>query len=276
VPLLRSAHSDDADALSSGCYPLIPFGNRVRNNRFTFDGRTYVLEPNTKSDPHYLHGDGWLGEWTVVELSSRHVELFFSHEGKGTPYRYEARQSFRIDDEGFEMWMSVTNLGEQPLPFGLGWHPFFPMTDQTTLKAPAARMWTEAAGWLPGEATSITEDIDFSVARPLPHRWVNNGFEGWTGEAEISWPERRTRLYMTADPLFRHAFVFVSDAAFDPSFQRDYFCFEPMSHLANGHNLPDLGDLIPLATGEVLAGGIRLQPQAIVDPISVSKRESQP
>jgi aldose 1-epimerase len=49
-----------------------------------------------------------------------------------------------------------------------------------------------------------------------------------------------------------------------------------MSHLANGHNLPDLGDLIPLAMGEVLAGGIRLQPQAIGDPVFVSKREPQP
>jgi aldose 1-epimerase len=275
VPLLRSARSDDADALSSGCYPLVPFGNRVRNNRFTFDGRTYAFEPNTISDPHYLHGDGWLGEWSVVGQSDRHVELSFSHEGKGTPYRYEARQSFTIDDGVFEMRMAVTNLGEA-LPFGLGWHPYFPMTDQTTLRAPAVRMWTEAAGWLPGEATDILVDLDFSVARPLPHRWVNNGFEGWTGEAQISWPDRRTRLHLTADSLFKHAFVFVSDVAFDPSFQRDYFCFEPMSHLANGHNLPGLGDLIPLATGEVLAGGMRLQPQAIVDPVFVSRRESQP
>lgn len=263
IPLLRGAHSDDADALSSGCYPLIPFGNRVRENRFVFNGRDYAFEPNTSWDPHYLHGDGWQGEWTVLQQSDRQVELAFSHAGKGTPYQYDARQRFTIGDGAFELQMSVTNRGEAPLPFGLGWHPYFPLTSQTVLKAPAARMWSEGPGWLSGEATDIPDDLDFSRPRPLPHRWVNNGFEDWTGEAEISWPERGTRLRLTADPLFQHAFVFVSDSSFDPGFQRDYFCFEPMSHLANGHNLPDLGGLVPLARGEVLAGGMRLRPEAI-------------
>jgi aldose 1-epimerase len=36
-----------------------------------------------------------------------------------------------------------------------------------------------------------------------------------------------------------------------------------MSHLANGHNLPGLGDLTVLRPGESLAGSIRLQPQEI-------------
>ncbi len=44
IPLLRPAQ-DHADARSSACYPLVPFGNRVRNNRFAFEGRTYSLCP---------------------------------------------------------------------------------------------------------------------------------------------------------------------------------------------------------------------------------------
>lgn len=263
VPLLRGALCDDADALSAGCYPMVPFGNRVRDNSFSFGGRNYTLEPNTAWDPHYLHGDGWQAEWTVVGQGDGEVELAFSHMGKGTPYHYEVLQRFTIADGALELWMSVTNSGAEALPFGLGWHPYFPITPQTVLKAPAARMWTETAGWLPGEATEIPDDLNFSKARPLPHRWANNGFEGWTGQAEISWPERGTRLRLTADPLFKHAFVFVSDIRFDPAFQRDYFCFEPMSHLANGHNLQGLGDLVVLAPGEGLAGSIWLRPETI-------------
>ena len=55
IPLLRPA-TDNADALSSACYPLVPFGNRVRGNRFTFKGHDYSLRPNRDWDPHYLHG----------------------------------------------------------------------------------------------------------------------------------------------------------------------------------------------------------------------------
>lgn len=261
IPLLRPAPGDDADALASGCYPLVPFGNRVRENTFRFSGKEHRFRPNTAWDPHYLHGEGWQADWSVAESGEDFVELSFEHiTGDGTPYRYAAKQRFAVDDGAFVLTLSVTNRGDDALPFGLGWHPYFPMTPGTTLLAPAHRYWTEVDGWLPGEAVDIPVDVDFNTPRGLPHRWVNNGFEGWSGEARIDWPERGARLMLTADPLFRHAFVFVSDTGFDPAFQRDYFCFEPMSHLANGHNLPDLGDLTILQPGETLAGSVRMMP----------------
>jgi aldose 1-epimerase len=262
VPLLRDAPAD-ADALSSSCYPLVPFGNRVTDNRFTFEEREYHFSPNTDWDPHYLHGEGWQSEWSVDEQADDRVVLSFTHEGGHTPYAYRATQTFMLADDVLQLALSVENAGEGALPFGLGWHPYLPLTPETTLLAPARRFWTEVEGWLPGEATEIPADLDFSEPLALPHRWVNNGFERWSGEATIAWPERGTKLHLTADPIFRHAFVFVSDTIFDPQFKRDYFCFEPMSHLANGHNLPDLGDLQILQPGQRLSGSIRLRPQVI-------------
>ena len=260
VPLLRDA-PDNADALSSSCYPLVPFGNRLKENRFAFDGEEYRFSPNTDWDPHYLHGEGWQSEWIVEERDDYRVTMSFAHRGGHTPYAYFARQSFLLTGDELLLTLSVENMGEKLLPFGLGWHPYFPMTPQTTLFAPARKFWTEVEGWLPGEVTAIPEDLDFSEPAPLPHRWVNNGFQDWSGEAVIAWPEHQMQLHLTADPLFAHAFVFVSDTVFDPQFKRDYFCFEPMSHLANGHNLPDLGGLRILEPGQQLSGSIRLRPQ---------------
>lgn len=262
VPLLRDA-PDDADALSSSCYPLVPFGNRVRDNRFEFEGKEYSFDPNTSWDPHYLHGEGWQSEWSVDEKADDRVVMSFAHRGGNSPYAYRATQRFLLSGDALQLTLSVENAGDRAMPFGLGWHPYFPMTPKTTLFAPARKFWTEVEGWLPGEVTAIPEDLDFSEPSPLPHRWVNNGFEDWSGEAVISWPEHDTRLVLQADPLFRHAFVFVSDTEFDPQFRRDYFCFEPMSHLANGHNLPDLGGLKILQPGENLSGGIRLRPEKL-------------
>ncbi len=262
VPLLREA-PDNADALSSSCYPLVPFGNRVKDNRFTFDGQDYHFTPNTAWDAHYLHGEGWQSPWAIDEQAADRLTMSFAHRGGNTPYVYDASQSFGLTPDGLEITLSVTNRGDTALPFGLGWHPYFPMTPKTTLFAPAKKFWTEVEGWLPGEATEIPKDLDFSKPAGLPHRWVNNGFQDWSGEAIMAWPERGTQLHLTADPLFRHAFVFVSDTVFDPNFERDYFCFEPMSHLANGHNLPGLGGLETLQPGQSLAGSIRLRPQTL-------------
>ena len=117
--------------------------------------------------------------------------------------------------------------------------------------------------WLPGERAAIPTDLDFAHPRRLPRRWVNNGFEGWSGKAGVVWPERAAMVEMAADSLFRHAFLFVGDRDFDPGYAEDYFCFEPMSHLADGHNMADLGGLVVLAPEEELAGSVELRPRRL-------------
>lgn len=263
VPLLRPSASQDADALGSSCYPLVPFGNRVKGNAFSFEGHDFRLQPNTAWDKHYLHGEGWQADWSIVKQTPSTIEMSFTHSGGNTPYVYRASQRFEIDETGLAMTLEVENTGRKAMPFGIGWHPYFPMTPNTTLFAPARKFWTEVEDWLPGEQTEIPPELDFGSPHMLPHRWVNNGFEGWSGEAIITWPERGTQLHLTADPIFKHAFVFVSDKTFDPRFKRDYFCFEPMSHLANGHRMEGLGDLVILKTGESLSGSIRMRPSTI-------------
>lgn len=257
VPLLRPA-AVDVLPIDSACYPLVPFGNRIRDNRFTFADKAYTLIPNTDWDSHYLHGEGWRSAWRVTEQRQGHVELAHKHDGSSLPYIYSALQQFTLDDDGATFGLSVTNRGEAPMPFGLGWHPYFPMTPQTTLQTRTGRMWTEDPGWLPGEPTALPDELDFAAPKQLPCHWVNNGFEDWSGQARIEWPERRLALRIQADPLFRSMFLFVSDTSFDPSYRRDFFALEPMSHLADGHNQPDLGGLAVLAPGETLAGKMRL------------------
>ncbi|MGE0282830.1 MAG: aldose 1-epimerase [Rhizobiaceae bacterium] len=257
LPLLRPA-ADDAGAIDSACYPLVPFGNRIRSNRFAFEGRVHTLEPNTQWDPHYLHGEGWLADWTVVEQAAGRLVITHRHTGGSIPYAYVARQEFQLLSDGMELSLSVTNEDSHAMPFGIGWHPYFPMTPLTTLQTATGRMWTEEPGWLPGKPVPAPADLDFSQPRRLPVHWVNNAFEDWSGNASICWPEHGRALRLDADPLFTTVFIFVSDTSFDPSYKRDFFALEPMSHLPDGHNLPGLGGLKTLQPGETLVGSMRL------------------
>ena len=259
VPLMRApAAADVRLAARSACFPLVPFGNRVRGNRFVYDGVTYALTPNTDWDEHYLHGDGWTTEWQVAERTRSLARVVMRHDDAGTPYRYEAAQTFAIDESTLELRLEVVNRGDTALPFGLGWHPYFPLTASTTLRAPASALWLEGAGWLPTERAAVPADLDFTAARELPRRWVNHGFEGWDGACEIAWPDRRARLKLGADGLFGRYFLFVSDPKFEAGYNFEFFAFEPMSHCANAHNLPDGGGLHRLSPGEALSGGVRL------------------
>ncbi|WP_210528102.1 aldose 1-epimerase [Rubellimicrobium arenae] len=264
LPLLRPT-AQGAAPIDSACYPLVPFGNRIRDNTFDFEGHTYRLEPNTDWDRHYLHGEGWRSDWAVISQQPDHLVLSHHHDGTAIPYVYDAEQTFALTEDGLRLTLTVVNRGERAMPFGLGWHPYFPMTPDTTLETRAERMWSEEEGWLPGTPGPIPAELDFSVPRPLPHHWVNNGFEGWSGRARISWPERRASLVIEADAVFRTMFLFVSDTSFDPDYRRDFFALEPMTHLADGHNQAVLGGLSVLRPSETLSGSVTFRMEALPD-----------
>ncbi|RJT46339.1 aldose 1-epimerase [Rahnella woolbedingensis] len=262
-PLLRPAVvAPETPPLESCCFPLVPFGNRVNGNTFEFDGISYPLVPNTGWDAHYLHGDGWLNEWHCPEHSARHVLLEYVHT-QGA-YQYHARQFFELDDNKITVTLSVTNLAQKEMPFGLGWHPYFPLAADTLLQANANGYWQEGAQWLAGEHdTNIPADLCFATAQPLPRRWVNNGFSGWDGRAKITWPQHQQQLLLTTEPACPVCFIFVSDPVFDPGYDFDFFCFEPMSHAANAHNMPDLGGLKVLQPQQTLTQCMTLSAQTL-------------
>ena len=258
VPLFREPRGGARrDARDAGCFPLVPFGNRVRGNRFSFDGSTYTLAPNVPWDLHVLHGDGWIGEWQVLEQGERELSLGYEHRAEGTPYSYSAEQVFTLDHRTLTLSLSVLNTGDTALPFGLGWHPFFPLTRDTTLQARTRSYWDQDTSWLPTVEHPTSGDLDFAAGARLPRRWINTQFEGWDRRAAIHWPDRALALQIEADRLFDRCVLFVSDPIFEPGYAYEHFCFEPMSHSVDGHNRADGGGLRRLAPGERLAGAVR-------------------
>lgn len=249
--LLRPASlSENTPAAQSGCFPLLPFGNRLKGNEFRFEGRTYVLPPNT-DDAHYLHGDGWLADWQCIARREDALTLAFEHHSDS--YCYRAEQHFSLQDDRLDVCLRITNQADYSLPFGLGWHPFFPLSESTRLQAKASGYWQEDAQWLAGNHhDGLPAGLDFSQPQRLPHRWVNNGFSGWNGNADILWPDTGHQLRLTTSPACPVFFLFISDSRFDAGYQHDFFCIEPMTHAANDHHLPGGGSLVVLSPGEHL------------------------
>ena len=261
-PLFRKVTPENgAVAGQAACFPLVPFGNRVRDNAFQFEGETYHLQPNTIEDPHYLHGDGWLAPWEIESLSRKRAELVYRHRLKeGSPYQYQTRQIIDLSSDQLEVALKVINSGETALPFGLGLHPFLPLTPLTTLRAKASQCWKEDHQFLPIEKVPIPAELDFNEAKTLPNAWTNTGFENWDGLAEIDWPERKLKLTISTDEADCRYLLFRPDAHFDPSYREDYFCFEPMTHTANGHNLGHRSGLKRLEPNQSMTFSIAFVP----------------
>lgn len=247
VDLLRPT---TAQALASGrgndssCYPLVPFSGRIANGRFTFDGREIVLAPNWPGVRHPMHGDGWARPWAVAQSDSCSADLVYEHDGReGWPFRYRARQAWRLADDALVVGMGLENLEDRPVPAGLGLHPFFVRDGETELTCLAQHVWRTDAEVLPTERIAVPPEWDFAVARRVSPIALDNGFDGWDGRAVIAWPRVGLRLTLEATEPFRNLVLYVPPG-------RAYFCVEPVSHL------PGTIGATRLAAGATLSGEI--------------------
>lgn len=190
TPILRECHSRLENVLDAASFPLIPFVNRIRDGRFTFGGREVRMAPNMAGDPSPLHGQGWTSRWDVAEAGDKAAVLRFRHEPGEWPWAYEGRQEFALDSGGLSLCLTCRNLSDNPMPCGLGQHPYFPCGPETRIDTNASHAWTVDAQVLPVERVPATGMFDLRDRRACG-QGLDHGFGGWSGAASLSdpgWP----------------------------------------------------------------------------------------
>ncbi|MGE5562218.1 MAG: aldose 1-epimerase [Bacillota bacterium] len=188
--ILRKCNNRLEKVLDACCFPLVPYVNRIRGGCFSFRGRTVRLEPNMPGDPSPLHGQGWLNPWTVEEHSGSSATLGYSHEAGEWPWSYEARQHFSLDADGLSIRLTCLNTSGEPMPCGLGEHPYFDCGPETRLDTSVRCAWTIDKDVLPVDKVPAEGRYDLRN-RLVCGQDLDNGFGGWGGEAlmtDPAWP----------------------------------------------------------------------------------------
>ena len=204
-----AAYFADADPREASSFALVPFSNRIADGRFRFGGQSFALAPNFPPEPHAIHGYGWQHPWTLEAASANSLALAFEHRIPGTQLDYGAHQTFALDAGGLELTVEVTNRGEQPMPAGIGCHPYFVRSAAATLEARLDHVWLADARNIPTQAVSLPPGWDLAAAPRLATLELDNCFGGWDGAARIHWPERALTLAIAAEPVFGHLVVYV-------------------------------------------------------------------
>jgi aldose 1-epimerase len=187
IPVLRGVEGELRFPLDAANFPLVPYCNRIRGGRFSFRGREVTVPQNFEADASPLHGDGWLAPWEVASASAEAAELLFRHEAGDWPWRYEARQIFVLDERGLSLRLSCRNLSDEPMPCGLGQHPYFPCTGETRLDTRVTHAWTIDEKVLPVKKIPATGRYDLAD-RLVCGQDLDNGFGGWDGAARLQTP----------------------------------------------------------------------------------------
>jgi aldose 1-epimerase len=230
IPLMRGSADDAESVLAMASFPLVPFVNRIRCGRFAFRGREIILQPNMASDISPLHGQGWLGAWTVESHGNQDAELRFVHHAGEWPWAYEALQIVALDERGLSISLQCRNLDDQPMPCGLGQHPYFPCTADTRIDTAVATAFEIDEHVLPIGQVPASGRFDLKD-RAVCGQNLDHGFGGWGGQALLSDPAWPAPLRLSS-----------SDARFFQLYspaQGGIFVAEPVSHANAALNEPE-------------------------------------
>jgi len=244
-PLLRALPSDFVGVPLPGqlaCFPLLPWSNRMAPTGFVFDGLRHVPAPNREGEPCPIHGDAWQQSWQIVLHTDSALTLTLARP-HAAPFSYNAELRYTLDGPSLTVELAVRNVGAAALAFGIGLHPWMPDPGGAVLQAGAGGVWTSGADKLPMERVSIPEHWRFDAPAALPQDGVDHVFDGWPGRARIAWPARGVALEVEAEMDY---FILYAPPG------RDFFCFEPVDHPINAHNMAGYPGLTVLAPGATL------------------------
>ena len=225
LPVLRSTEPAVlTKARQSGCYPLVPYSNRLAYRRFRWKGADYSTAPNFDDSPHSLHGVGWMRPWDIVSSSVLELVLRLRHSpDENWPFAFEARQYFSLTAQSMRVQMVFDNQAAIAQPVGLGWHPYFAKRARSRLHIELDSRWDSDATQLP-----VRKVAQPGIDSDVQHLDYDNCFDGWHGPARIR--DEKFSMQLTSSLERR--------VVFTPS-QRDYFCIEPVSHVSNAIHMAD-------------------------------------
>ena len=187
------------EELQSGAWSknaiLFPFPNRLKDGHYEIGNEKYQFPINDKGTQNALHGLGHQKPFSIknIELSNSEVKIICSYEDAGEnpayPFPFNCEISFCMKKNNeFEIALFFENKSQQRIPVGLGWHPYFVLSDKVddcSLQMPPCQLIEVDKRMIP---TGKKYEYDFFNKKKRIERVVlDNGFEikNKTGRAEV-------------------------------------------------------------------------------------------
>jgi aldose 1-epimerase len=139
---------------------LVPWPNRIRDGRYTFNEVTHQLALTEPARHNASHGLARYVPWVLVDRKTDAVtNRARVHAQPGWPGTLETRITHRVGEDGLTVTVEATNVGAADLPFGYGAHPYLTVgestVDEVALTIPAASYLEVDDRLLPIEISSV-------------------------------------------------------------------------------------------------------------------------
>lgn len=239
-----------ADEMASGGrgQVLAPWPGRVAGGGYSFLNRSHQLPINEIAQQNAIHGLArWLS-WIPTRYSQTAVTLACTlHPQPGYPFALRLEEGYAIVGDSLEVTTAARNVGPDPLPYGVGHHPYFtlrtPRVDDMILTIPARSRFPIGARGIPSPP-AVTLDgspFDFRAPRPIGPLVTDECYTDLTAEdgwARVTLTAPGSHLALTVALDANHQFlqVYTGDTLADSARRRGGIAIEPYTCAPNALN----------------------------------------
>ncbi len=258
-PLMRRAAPDETNSSLLSSFFMLPWVNRIRAGRFTFNGRDHVLRTNT-ADGMAQHGDVRKRPWTVLSHSALAATLTFdSRDFSDTnwPWAFSSQAVYTLAPTPtggtLRVDLSIRNLDTSPFPTGVGHHPYFSRrlwddADDLHLSMPVAARYPLKDGCAIAAAAPDDLTRRLRVLGSIPDEHIDAVFAGEPGAlassnantAVLHWPSSAVQLRIRASANLSHWILYTPHARPEDARHPSPLAFvavEPQSQVNDAINL---------------------------------------
>jgi aldose 1-epimerase len=245
-PVLDPAPFDEIarKPTSYGIPILFPFPNRIRDGRFSFEGRELKLDPPrhglVRDKPWRVIGSGAseTEAWLTLRLAARdHPEAILAQ----FPFPFELDVTYRLCVRAFELEVVGRNVGSRAMPAGFGIHPYFQAPVGGSVSVPAGELWELSDSLPTGRIVPVDDRRDLRRPRAIANLALDDLYTGVAEDADglargaILDPGAGRRTLIEFDPRSLPEVVVYTP----PS--RRAICVEPQSCPTDAFNLAARG-----------------------------------
>ncbi len=209
---------------------LFPSPGPLANERFAFGGKTGSMKQ---------HGFARQRAWKATDVDRSSATILLSSDDATRaefPWDFELRYRHVLGASALRIEQRVENKSREPMPFALGFHPYFAVAEADKAKVSIPTKATRAFDNVTKKEVPIEGPIDLTQKEVDLHL-VDHG----SSEAALHLPDGK-RIVIACSPECRRWVIWTLSG-------KPFVCLEPWTAAANALN--DGRDLVVLAPGAV-------------------------
>lgn len=183
-----------------GAYVMAPWCNRFPAGPTTVGAQRLDLPANF-ADGTAIHGQVYASEWTVEPDG---VALHRSGGGDSWPWQYEVTLIPVVSGPLLRLELAVRNDSSEPMPAGVGLHPWWRRPLELSVDAPAVYPSNDGSPAVPSAVQGPLDLRDMAEPAPgLDATWAQLG----RGGVRLSWPHLGVHAVLRLSSASSHVVV---------------------------------------------------------------------